>query len=276
MITNSSEAAYYTGSPVGEPQDVAVVTTGAYEDWANNTSKAYFNDTGITFAATLRAQGQNGDFAGTGFNGYRDFNCWQNSTSDVYTHGDQVCSMVYDCSHDSVDSSTSTTSTTASPSSSSTTSATASTTGASTTTPSASPSAAGNNNGGLSIAGTVGISVGVSVGALLLLSVAALLLWRRLQKRRAKAAELPGDGGDDDEAKGGVAHGVKEINKGSPPTELAATQIVPELGIKMYNTPEVHGEALRGELGDTARFELATPDTVPSPGRGQHGQYSPF
>ncbi len=97
----SSQMAYFPSTPNGTPQDVAVVQTpqGQTALWASTTTKGLFTDTDTTFVAILGPKVDDGQFAGTGSNGYGNFTCWQQYSPNLYTYSGTTCSQVYDCNH---------------------------------------------------------------------------------------------------------------------------------------------------------------------------------
>lgn len=98
----SSQMAYYTGDPNGNfPRDVAVVVTakGQTALWVNGNTSALFTGTATTFTATLGPRVDEGEYAGTGNNGYGTFSCYQRYYKDRYTWEKTTCSQVYDCDH---------------------------------------------------------------------------------------------------------------------------------------------------------------------------------
>ena len=98
----SSQMAYFPGSPGSTPQDVAVVSTknGQARLWAGQETSGLFTDTGVTFTADLGPQVDEGEYAGTGNNGYGDFTCWQRYSANLYEYDGTTCSQVYDCDHE--------------------------------------------------------------------------------------------------------------------------------------------------------------------------------
>jgi len=100
----SSQIAYFEGEPGKTPKDVAVVHTNPGEAalWINANTSGLFTDTGVTFVATIGPKVADGDFAGTGHNGYGSFSCWQNYHKDLYSYGGTTCSQVYFCNHEPV------------------------------------------------------------------------------------------------------------------------------------------------------------------------------
>ncbi|SPQ24855.1 ffa9d720-6d1a-4006-8778-d8841bda6793 [Thermothielavioides terrestris] len=149
----SSQMAYFSGDPGPSPQDVAVVATakGQAALWVNTNTSALFPDTDTTFTATLGPRVEDGQFAGTGNNGYGNFSCYQKYVSQLYTYDNTVCSQVYVCDH-------------------------------STPPP---PASADSSGGGMSRGTVIGIAVGV-VGGLLFLVAAGLVIWFLRRSRRAR------------------------------------------------------------------------------------------
>ncbi len=97
----SSQVAYYPGDAVGDPQDVAVVSTpsGQAALWVNAVTHVLFTDTSVNFTATLGPRVQDGQFAGSGYNDYGNFSCYQIYFKDRYTYGTTKCAQVYLCDH---------------------------------------------------------------------------------------------------------------------------------------------------------------------------------
>ncbi|KAK4237093.1 hypothetical protein C8A03DRAFT_45021 [Achaetomium macrosporum] len=150
----SSQMAYFVGDPGPTPQDVAVVVTPAGQAalWVNSNTSGLFTDTGVTFTANLGPRVEDGQFAGTGDNGYGNFSCYQKYVAQLYTYGETTCNQVYLCDHSNP------------------------------------PAAAGSSgSGSMSQETVIGIAVGV-VGGLLFLVAVGLVFWfyRRLRKANAK------------------------------------------------------------------------------------------
>lgn len=99
----SSEMAYFSGSPDSTPDDAAVVDTSynSSRQWANTTTATLFLDTNVTFTAVLRPEVAQGEWAGTGENGYGNFVCWETTLPSLYRNEAEgtECSGVYDCDH---------------------------------------------------------------------------------------------------------------------------------------------------------------------------------
>lgn len=98
----SSQMAYFVAAPGPQPQDVAVVQTAPDQAalWVNSNTSGLFTDTGTTFTADLGPKVADGQYAGTGDNGYGPFTCWQIYMKDLYIYDNTTCSQVYSCSHD--------------------------------------------------------------------------------------------------------------------------------------------------------------------------------
>jgi hypothetical protein len=97
----SSQMAYYLSDPNSAPQDVTVVATtpGQAALWVNANTTGLFTDTGVSFTSILGPRVENGQFAGTGYNDYGNFSCYQLYYKDLYTYGTTTCSQVYLCDH---------------------------------------------------------------------------------------------------------------------------------------------------------------------------------
>ncbi|KAK5661801.1 hypothetical protein OQA88_9903 [Cercophora sp. LCS_1] len=165
----SSQIAYFRGSPGPSPQDVAVVVTspGQAALWVNTNTSALFTDTGVTFTSTLGPKVADGEYAGTGHNGYGGFSCWQKYQKNLYTYDGTTCHQVYACNHDPAP--------------------------AVLPTPVEDTKSSSSGGGGLSSGALVAIVVGV-VGGLVLLAAAALFwYWRRTRQSQQPPAYSPHD-----------------------------------------------------------------------------------
>jgi hypothetical protein len=93
--------AYYTGTVGANPRDVAVVETapGQTALWVNSVTSGFFTTSTTTFTATIGPRVADGQFAGTGNNGYGNFSCYQSYVQNLYTYGNTICSQVYVCDH---------------------------------------------------------------------------------------------------------------------------------------------------------------------------------
>lgn len=98
----SSQMAYFPGSPGKTPQDVATVQTspGQAALWINRNTSGLFTTTGVTFTSTIGPKVADGEYAGTGTNGFGPFTCWQEFVKALYVYDGTTCSQVYDCSHE--------------------------------------------------------------------------------------------------------------------------------------------------------------------------------
>ncbi|KAH8882174.1 hypothetical protein GQ53DRAFT_753873, partial [Thozetella sp. PMI_491] len=148
----SSQMAYFPNQPNAYPQDVAVVNTadGQAALWVSTTTKGLFTDTGTTFTAVLGPKVADGEYAGSGNNGYGNFSCWQIYNQALYTYDNTTCSQVYDCDHRSA--------------------------------PSVLPTPLTDSHE-LSVGAVAGIAVGVS-GAVLLLGAGVVYYYLRRRRRR--------------------------------------------------------------------------------------------
>jgi hypothetical protein len=97
----SSQIAYFAGEPGPNPEDVAVVVTepGQAALWVNGNTSALFTNTAVTFTSTLGPAVAEGQFAGTGENGYGNFSCYQTYVNALYVYSATTCSQVYLCDH---------------------------------------------------------------------------------------------------------------------------------------------------------------------------------
>lgn len=252
----SSQMAYFPGSPSGRPQDVAVVPTpdGQYSLWVDTTTSGLFTTTGVTFTADLGPRVADGEYAGSGDNGYGPFSCWAKYKKDIYTWGNTTCSMVYDCDHQDAPNASNESTTSAS--------ASASASASMTNTP-----LAGSSSAELSIGGIIGVSIGAGVGAILL-AVGIFFLWRHLRNKN-KPAELAAEAGF-------TKKGSKAPKPGhAPPPVVAGWYHLPpppqELD-SQWRGAEVHSDSRKDELDGNPRSELP----LPTPGGEQlHSPGSP-
>ncbi|KAK0712863.1 hypothetical protein B0T26DRAFT_603355, partial [Lasiosphaeria miniovina] len=98
-----SEMAYYSTPNGTKPIDVATVnmTTGETADWVGHTTSALFTSTTTTFKAVLGSPEGEGQYAGSGDNGYPGpFYCYVRRVANRYVDKGAVCSQLYDCTHD--------------------------------------------------------------------------------------------------------------------------------------------------------------------------------
>ena len=96
----SSQMAYFSGSPGPSPSSVADVSTtyGQTRVWEDAVTSATFQD-GDTFTANISGVASQGDYAGTGYNDYGPFTCWANYVTNLYKWAANTCTEVYDCNH---------------------------------------------------------------------------------------------------------------------------------------------------------------------------------
>ncbi|KAK3384858.1 hypothetical protein B0H63DRAFT_471769 [Podospora didyma] len=249
----SSQMAYFQSKiddalPQKDP-DAAIVNTppGQAANWANNQVAATFDSSGVTFTAKLSPSVKDGEFAGTGDNGYKTpFTCWQKHIDNVYTTSNRVtCAQIYDCTHDPAPS--------ALPNAvPSTTSPSISATSASATKSATATAAAQTAGSGLSEGALIGIIAGV-VGTISAAAIAGSIYWL-CTRRRAKR----------DTTGHGVRTGCCGLlgRRRLPPAELHATSLA------VAETPQLHRWESKKELGDAGhiheldgqkfRIEMAT------------------
>ncbi|KAH6654652.1 hypothetical protein BKA67DRAFT_286273 [Truncatella angustata] len=254
----SSQIAYYPNSNRGTPQDVATVATesGQTALWVCDTTVGLFTDTNTQFVAKLGPKVAEGQYAGTGSNGYDSnnggFRCWQTFEQDYYVYGNTACNMVYNCDHIIAPSSTASAkcaSNTASPSSS------------------ASPTSSGSSTPALTTGAVIGISVGAGV-ALLIAIGAAFFIWRRLRsKRRRNPAELPANQSKSSGDPLGMlkkspvptpSHGLP--NEANTPWHRHGSPR-PVYEMDEQGRLEVSGLTPPRELGGSVRAEMPTPES---------------
>ncbi|RYP45108.1 hypothetical protein DL768_008500 [Monosporascus sp. mg162] len=233
----SSQMAYYPGSPRGAPQDVAVVPTpeGQYSLWVDSTTSGLFTTTGVTFTAVLGPRVAEGEYAGTGDNGYGKFSCWARYAKDLYEWDDRNCSMVYDCDHRAAPAPT------------------ASTTGTTSAAPAATTSTSqteASTSRGLSIGALVGVSIGSGIGAILV-AVAIFLFLGHLRNQKSK---------DTGEETGAARSSLATTGPGSEGWQNA--RVGHEMDAQWHGS-EMPSEPKKGELDGNPRAELAAPGKQP-------------
>jgi hypothetical protein len=223
----SSQIAYFPKDPGPTPQDVAVVVTtpGQAALWVNTNTSGLFTDTGVVFRATLGPRVEEGQFAGTGENGYGNFSCYQKYVKDLYTYETTTCSQVYLCDHSD---------------------------------PPPEGVVAASDGGGMSQGTIIGIAVGV-VGGLLFLIAAGLVFWYFRRSRRTTQGTHTRVSSD---RSGTLSAGpVSELGEPKP---LDQPQYYPQLQLQdpapmqqMGAVYEVDGRLFRVEMGnDNGKFEL--------------------
>jgi hypothetical protein len=222
----SSQIAYFEKDPGPQPQDVAVVVTpsGQAALWVNANTSGLFTDTGVVFRATLGPRVDEGQFAGTGENGYGNFSCYQNYVKDLYIYAQTTCSQVYLCDHSD-------------------------------------PPAGGvvgASDGGMSQGTIIGIAVGV-VGGLLFVIAAGLVFWYFRRSRRATQGTHTRVASD----RSGTLSAGPMSDAGEPPKPVEQFQDQPQdqqspaVVQQMSAVYEVDGRLFRIEMAnDNGKFEL--------------------
>ncbi|KAK0665317.1 hypothetical protein QBC41DRAFT_15707 [Cercophora samala] len=230
----SSQMAYYTGDPGPHPIDVTVVETipGQTALWVNTNTSALFPSSNVTFKAVLGPKVADGQFAGTGDNGYGNFTCWQKHKFNLYEYNnDTLCSQVYACNHDDMP-------------------AVLPTPGASS--PGATPEAAASSSG-LSQGAMIAIIVAVIGSALFGIAMGVFWwYWRRTKQRQQQENQSP-EGGE-----------PKAESEPSPPPPTYASAVLPtspSAAPKFELAPgtlyEMDGQWYRVEMAtDTSRYEM--------------------
>jgi hypothetical protein len=106
----SSQMAYFSGSPGNSPNNVANVSSplvpyGHTRVWEDGLTSALFDD-GVTFTSNITAIVSQGDYAGPGKNDYGPFTCWSNYVANLYKWAANTCTEIYDCNHSAAPGST--------------------------------------------------------------------------------------------------------------------------------------------------------------------------
>ncbi|KAK4192342.1 hypothetical protein QBC35DRAFT_247477 [Podospora australis] len=280
----SSQMAYFQGTPGPKPEDVAVVKTnpGQTALWINADTSGLFTTTKVTFTATIGPKVDEGEFAGTGKNGFEpDFSCYQQLQANLYVYDGTTCSQVYYCNHSeptasrpspgpspsasgSGSGSGSGSASSSAPSSgsvSTSSSVSASSSAAASGLPSATPPLSSSDNS-LSQGTLIAVIVGV-VGAVMFAASIIALIWfcRRSRKRPSSAVEMPGD--SQHELAASNANGTGYTSSAyapSPGPESKELSYPPKIPAEMptVNTVfEVDGQWYRYEMPTTNdRYEL--------------------
>jgi hypothetical protein len=97
----SSQMAYFSGSPNGNPGAIAPVQTdhGLTVFWEGGAAVSASFPDGNVFSASIPQVVPDGAFAGTGKNKQGTFTCWRKYTPNLYTKNGVTCYGVYDCNH---------------------------------------------------------------------------------------------------------------------------------------------------------------------------------
>ncbi|KAK4652999.1 hypothetical protein QC762_504170 [Podospora pseudocomata] len=237
----SSQMAYYVGDPGPIPGDVAIVETppGQTALWINTETSALFYNSNVTFTAWLGPKVGDGQFAGTGDNGYGNFTCWQRFKFDLYRYNnDTICSGVYACNHDAMPAVLPTPGAGSSPGAGA---------GAA---PEAAPS------GGLPQGAMIGIIVAVVGSVLFGIAMGVFWwYWRRTRQRQQQQQQQQGDESPEPKT---------ENNEASLPPPTYASAVLPQspaAAPKFELAPgtlyEMDGQWYRVEMAtDTSRYEM--------------------
>ncbi|KAH6615530.1 hypothetical protein B0J18DRAFT_282392 [Chaetomium sp. MPI-SDFR-AT-0129] len=225
----SSQMAYFKGPVGATPTDVAVVATpnGQTTLWVNANTTGLFTTTSVKFTANLGPRVEEGQFAGTGNNGYGNFSCYQQYIAELYTYENTKCSQVYQCDHSK-------------------------------------PPAGGissSSSSGMSQGTIIGIAVGV-VGGILFLVAAGLVFWYLRRSRRAKAGHsiLPSDRSTTLTAGPGSDNGEPKAPSTVQTPVSAHSQPHPALRYQVNHggVYEMDGRLFRIEMAeDNGRYEMS-------------------
>ncbi|KAK4038615.1 hypothetical protein C8A01DRAFT_47814 [Parachaetomium inaequale] len=222
----SSQMAYFLSEPNSAPQDVAVLVTtpGQAALWVNTNTTGLFTDTGVSFTSILGPRVEDGQFAGTGYNDYGNFSCYQLYYKNLYTYETTTCSQVYLCDHSDP------------------------------------PASTGASSGGMSQGSIIGIAVGV-VGGLLFALAAGLVFWYLRRSRRAAAAAATTQGTRSSRLSsellrsGTLSQGPGSDN-GEPKSPITVAQSQPVMQ-QMSAVYEMDGRLFRIEMAsDNGKFEM--------------------
>ncbi|KAL1843469.1 hypothetical protein VTJ49DRAFT_1579 [Mycothermus thermophilus] len=224
----SSQIAYFPDEPGPFPEDVAVVVTqpGQAALWINANTSGLFTDTGVTFTASLGPAVEEGQFAGTGENGYGNFSCYRNYVPRLYTYDNTECSQVYLCDHSDP--------------------------------PAPAPTPSGG--GGLSQGSIIGIAVGATGGVLFIIA-AALVYWYFRRVRGSKPKGAASDLGHTD-----TRTLVPSEMGGDPKPVLQEMKAIYEIDGRMYRvemSTETGKVELDPHGHGNAELDVTKPDAAP-------------
>ncbi|KAI1090279.1 hypothetical protein F5B19DRAFT_464030 [Rostrohypoxylon terebratum] len=164
-----SEAAYYQRIQ-NEPNDTApVFTDDRVHSWTNSYLRTYFENAHTEFTASLGPEVKDGEIAGTAYDEYVNYTCYQMPSTYVYNSSNDLgCFQRYYCGH-GVPLSIGTTSSALPSATSSTISLPFPTL----------TSSASNDSKSLSAGEIIGISSGAILGVLFVVGMAIMMIWRR-------------------------------------------------------------------------------------------------
>jgi hypothetical protein len=99
-----SEVDYYAnwaGSQQGQrPNDACGIDDSGYITWEGSERACTFSDTGVTFTSDIASDAQSlpdYSYAGPGWNGYTNFNCYKDNGRLLYKLGISSCYSIYYC-----------------------------------------------------------------------------------------------------------------------------------------------------------------------------------
>ncbi|KAI1443709.1 hypothetical protein F5Y02DRAFT_419789 [Annulohypoxylon stygium] len=237
-----SEAAYYQFTQ-NEPNDTApVLTDDRVHSWTNSYLRTYFENAHTEFTATLGPEVKDGEIAGTAYDEYVNYTCYQMPSTYVYNSSNNLsCFQRYYCGH-GVPLSIATTSSVLP---SVLPSATSSTTSLSlpTVTPSNS-----NDSKSLSVGEIIGISSGAVLGVLFVVGMVILVIWRRQIRRKEDPKVLNRLSAEEVVRKPDISS-ISEADGFPAGSELEAPLPTRELGGRCRPV-EIHGSPIAELEGD--------------------------
>ncbi|KAK1831852.1 hypothetical protein QBC39DRAFT_80833 [Podospora conica] len=96
----ASQLAYFTGPVVGFPHAITNVTSDKHYAWAGSGEISIKTPDSVVFSVEIPSPVRDGQFAGSGQNGFSAFSCYAMFKKRLYTTEEGlVCDQVYDCDH---------------------------------------------------------------------------------------------------------------------------------------------------------------------------------
>ncbi len=94
----SSQMAYYAGSPNDAPDATTIVSSGKQQAWAGSGKITGVFSDNVAFTVEIPVAVGEGQFAGSGHNGYAAFSCYARFKKALYTtENGTICNGIYDC-----------------------------------------------------------------------------------------------------------------------------------------------------------------------------------
>ncbi|KAK0751407.1 hypothetical protein B0T18DRAFT_387538 [Schizothecium vesticola] len=96
----ASQLAYFVGPPDDSPDRTTNVTSDKQQAWAGSGKITIKSSDNVAFSVEIPTVVGEGQFAGSGHNGYSAFSCYAMFKTALYTTKEGlVCDQVYDCDH---------------------------------------------------------------------------------------------------------------------------------------------------------------------------------